>query len=76
MQLGIDQLTNDVLIIPRWFRLDNNFISPSYVLQKISTFLPEFFSTDKKVQGAAQTRWWGIFGKKMVETVLLANLFA
>lgn len=30
----------------------------SYVLQSISTYLPDFLSTDKDKKSAAQNQWW------------------
>eukprot|EP00026_Physarum_polycephalum_P000372 Phypoly_transcript_00372.p1 GENE.Phypoly_transcript_00372~~Phypoly_transcript_00372.p1 ORF type:complete len:1575 (+),score=217.10 Phypoly_transcript_00372:123-4847(+) len=52
---------NDLALIPRWYKLDTNAIPPVYVLQTITTFIPEFRSNDSKERNTAGSRWWKIF---------------
>eukprot|EP00026_Physarum_polycephalum_P000620 Phypoly_transcript_00621.p1 GENE.Phypoly_transcript_00621~~Phypoly_transcript_00621.p1 ORF type:complete len:1433 (-),score=188.40 Phypoly_transcript_00621:46-4263(-) len=52
---------NDVLLIPRWYLLDTNAVPPVYILQTITTFIPDFRSNDNAARNAAGGRWWKIF---------------
>ena len=54
----------------RWYRLDENTIPPAYVLQPVSTWIPELFNEeDETVRKGAQEEWMSQFSR-------LKNLFS
>lgn len=42
----------------RWFRKDDNAVPQAYILQSISTHLPDFLSSDPSKKSAAKEEWW------------------
>ena len=42
----------------RWYRRDDNYVPPMYVLLSISHHLPDFTSDDKDKKKAAKETWW------------------
>lgn len=51
-------LTNLKLKCFRWYKRDDNAVPPVYVLQRISTLLPDFVSTNKEDRNKAKADWW------------------
>ena len=42
----------------RWYKRDDNAVPPVYVLQRISTLLPDFVSNNKEDRNKAKADWW------------------
>eukprot|EP00004_Rigifila_ramosa_P014105 TRINITY_DN3180_c0_g1_i6.p1 TRINITY_DN3180_c0_g1~~TRINITY_DN3180_c0_g1_i6.p1 ORF type:complete len:927 (-),score=255.74 TRINITY_DN3180_c0_g1_i6:35-2815(-) len=62
-----------VSLIKEWFILDENCVPPQYVLQSISSRLPDFRSSDRDRQREASSQWWSIFVRLQEALRLGAN---
>ncbi|KAL5016270.1 hypothetical protein ScPMuIL_005859 [Solemya velum] len=47
----------DKKLLQKWFLKDDNVVPPSYVLQSISTHIPDFLSSDSKKRNNAKNIW-------------------
>ncbi|KAL5015965.1 hypothetical protein ScPMuIL_005554 [Solemya velum] len=45
-------------LLQKWFRKDDNAVPQAYILQSISTHLPDFLSSDPSKKSAAKEEWW------------------
>ena len=43
---------------PRWFKQDDNAVPPTFILQPISSLLPDYSSNEKSVRSVAVSQWW------------------
>ncbi|XP_041349480.1 uncharacterized protein LOC121368798 [Gigantopelta aegis] len=48
---------SDLDLIKKWYILDENSTPPHYVLQAISTYFPDFMSSDKDVYKGTKRNW-------------------
>ena len=46
------------MFLIRWYKKDGNMLPPTYVLDSISTHLPDFVSTNKDKQKVAKAQWY------------------
>jgi hypothetical protein len=42
---------NDAELLTKWYQLDTNCVPPAYILQNISSILPDFVSKVKQENG-------------------------
>ena len=54
----LDQHVHKVFFYCRWYQKDDNADPPVYVLQRISTRLPDFISSDNDAKMKAKEMWW------------------
>lgn len=47
-----------IYLFYRWYKKDDNAVPPVYVLQRISTQLPDFISTNVDAKDKAKAIWW------------------
>ncbi|XP_070554535.1 NACHT domain- and WD repeat-containing protein 1-like [Ptychodera flava] len=47
-------------LLQSWYKKDENEIPAMYVLQRISTILPDYKSTDEEVKRQAKASWWSV----------------
>ncbi|XP_076472592.1 NACHT domain- and WD repeat-containing protein 1-like [Babylonia areolata] len=45
-------------LLTKWFKKDDNAVPPTYVLQPISSHLPDFLSNEKSLRSEAANQWW------------------
>ena len=53
-----DAQSDHFILQNRWYVRDDNAVPPVYVLQRISTHLPDFISSNDKDRGKARDQWW------------------
>ena len=44
-----------------WFRRDDNAVPAEYLLQPVSSIIPDFLSQDRATKEAAVKKWWETF---------------
>ncbi|XP_052105636.1 NACHT domain- and WD repeat-containing protein 1-like isoform X2 [Mytilus californianus] len=50
--------TEDKELLTKWYKRDDNAVPPVYVLQRISTQLPDFISSNVDDKNKAKAIWW------------------
>ena len=61
-----------VSLLAEWFRVDDNMVPAHYVLQPVSSKIPEFvLGENPEAQRAAREKWYGIHGE--LHNMLLAS---
>eukprot|EP00163_Fabomonas_tropica_P021426 TRINITY_DN3747_c0_g1_i18.p1 TRINITY_DN3747_c0_g1~~TRINITY_DN3747_c0_g1_i18.p1 ORF type:complete len:394 (+),score=107.97 TRINITY_DN3747_c0_g1_i18:202-1383(+) len=48
-------------LLKEWFLLDENIVPPTYILQRISSKIPDYICKDRDRRKVASGQWWAIF---------------
>jgi hypothetical protein len=54
----INIIVLNCIVAFRWFRRDDNAIPPVFLLQPISSLLPDYASAHKESRAQAASQWW------------------